>query len=131
MIDHVSIQVSELGSRAQFYAAVLTPLGLRQLVTEENTVGFGKRYPEFWLNLRAGRPGGGTDPGAHVAIRAPSVKAVEDFHRLALIYGGRSDGAPGEWQGAMADYFGAFIVDLDGNRIEALHFTKPLAATSG
>ena len=54
MIDHVSVAVSDLARSAAFYEAVLAPLGLAKLVTRETTVGFGKAYPEFWINLRDG-----------------------------------------------------------------------------
>jgi len=53
MIDHVSVGVSNLERAARFYEAVLAPLGLSRLVTRPATVGFGKSYPEFWINLRA------------------------------------------------------------------------------
>jgi len=52
MIDHVSLQVSDLARSAAFYDAVLLPLGLARMVEREGTIGFGKRYPEVWLNLR-------------------------------------------------------------------------------
>ena len=54
MIDHVSVGVSDLERAARFYEAALAPLGLSRLVTRPATIGFGKAYPEFWINLRAG-----------------------------------------------------------------------------
>ena len=54
MIDHVSVGVSDLERSARFYEATLAPLGLSRLVTRPATIGFGKTYPEFWINLRAG-----------------------------------------------------------------------------
>lgn len=124
MIDHVSIQVRDLERSAAFYRAVLAPLGLTVLADRPATVGFGKRYPEFWLNVR---PEGGpapADTGHHVCLRAPDQRAVEDFHRIALAEGGRDDGAPGERQAAVTTYYGAFIRDPDGNRVEAVTFPK-------
>ena len=125
MIDHISIAVSDLGAAERFYEAVLAPLGMSRLVEREATVGFGKRYPELWLNLRRdmGRVSDGT--GAHVALRARSKEAVIAFHDAAVAAGGRSDGAPGPRQAAMTTYFGAFVRDLDGNKIEALTFPDP------
>jgi catechol 2,3-dioxygenase-like lactoylglutathione lyase family enzyme len=55
MIDHVSIGVSDLGSATAFYQALLATLGHKILKEEPGTVGFGKRYPEFWLNSRPGK----------------------------------------------------------------------------
>ncbi|MFC3677251.1 VOC family protein [Ferrovibrio xuzhouensis] len=127
MIDHVSVPVRDLALSAAFYDAVLAPLLLRRLVERPATVGFGKAYPEFWLNLRPGLPAAPADTGAHVCLRAPDVAAVEAFHTAALHHGGRSDGAPGPRQAAMTEYFGAFIRDPDGNKIEAVTFPRPSA----
>src|SRR5215471_17041090 len=54
MIDHISVGVSDLERSARFYEDALAPLGLSRLVTRPATIGFGKSYPEFWINLRAG-----------------------------------------------------------------------------
>ena len=122
MIDHVSIPVRDLAASAAFYARALAPLGYTQLVERPHTVGFGKRYPEFWLNLRADMGAGPADPGTHIALRALSEEAVRAFHAAALEMGGASDGDPGPRQAAMTTYFGAFIRDPDGNKIEAVTF---------
>ena len=122
MIDHVSVPVADLEASRVFYSRVLKPLGMTLLVERESTVGFGKRYPEFWLNARPGLEPAAPDSGHHVALRARSREAVSAFHRIALAAGGKDAGAPGERQAAMTDYFGAFIFDLDGNKVEALTF---------
>lgn len=124
MIDHLSIAVSDLSRSAAFYEAVLSPLGYSRLVEREKTVGFGKRYPEIWLNHRPGMTPPDADPGSHVCLRADSAEAVTAFHDAALAGGGRSDGAPGLRPAAMTSYFGAFILDFDGNKLEAASFPK-------
>lgn len=124
MIDHVSVGVADLAASAGFYEQVLAPLGLARLVTRDRSVGFGKRYPEFWLNARPGMAPVGDDTGIHVCLRAPDRDAVTAFYERALALGGRCDGAPGDRQAAMTVYFGAFIRDADGNRIEAVTFPK-------
>jgi catechol 2,3-dioxygenase-like lactoylglutathione lyase family enzyme len=124
VIDHVSIPVADLARAGAFYDAVLAPLGLTRLVTRPGSIGFGKRYPEFWLNLRpAVVPVPGS--GAHVCLRAPEEDAVRAFHAAALAHGGADAGAPGPRGAAMTTYFGAFVVDPDGNRIEAASFPRP------
>jgi catechol 2,3-dioxygenase-like lactoylglutathione lyase family enzyme len=125
VIDHVSIAVVDLKKSAAFYAAVLEPLGYRKIADRPASVGFGKSYPEFWLNARPNGAGTADDTGAHVCLRARSVEAVREFHARALANGGRDDGAPGPRKGEMTDYFGAFIRDADGNKIEAM--TVPAA----
>jgi len=121
MIDHVSIPVRDLDVAGRFYDAVLMALGLERLVTREGTIGYGKRYPEFWLNSRPGsRPV--ENPGAHVCLRAPNRSAVEMFHAAALALGATDEGAPGDRQATMTTYFGAFFIDADGNKLEAVTF---------
>src|SRR5690242_17345328 len=124
MIDHVSVAVRDLAAAGTLYEHLLAPLGYTRLVTRPGTIGFGKKYPELWLNARADVPPAVANPGAHIALRAASDAAVSDFHAAALAGGGRSAGEPGPRQAAMTTYFGAFVLDLDGNKIEALSFPK-------
>lgn len=125
MIDHVSLPVRDLAAAARFYQQVLAPLGYTKLVERPHTIGFGKRYPELWLNLRADMPAAPVNPGAHVALRAPSEDAVRAFHAAALAQGGTCEGEPGPRAAAVTTYFGAFIKDADGNKLEAVTFLKP------
>jgi len=122
MLDHVSVPVADLEVSAGFYDKVFQPLGLTRLVERESTIGYGKKYPEFWLNLRPGMSAAAEDTGFHFCLRARSKEAVEAFHEIALANGGQSAGEPGERQAAMTTYFGAFIRDPDGNKIEAVTF---------
>ena len=122
MIDHVSVAVTDLDRAARFYDAVLGALGMTRLAERPTTIGYGKRYPELWLNLRAGMAPIADDTGAHLALRTASEDAVRAFHAAALAQGGRCDGAPGPRQAAMTTYFGAFVRDPDGNKLEAVTF---------
>ncbi len=122
MIDHVSIAVSQLQRSIAFYEQVLSPLGLSKLVERDATAGFGKRYPEFWVNLREGVVGDAADAGAHVCLRAPDTDAVDAFFAAALANGGERDGPPGLRPEYSDTYYAAFIRDLDGNRVEAVTF---------
>lgn len=124
MIDHVSIAVSELQRSAVFYEQVLEPLGLKKLVERQGSIGFGKTYPEFWLNARPAMQPVGEDTGQHICLRAPSKDAVTAFYDRAVLLGGRGDGEPRDRQAAVTVYFGAFIRDPDGNKIEALTIPK-------
>jgi catechol 2,3-dioxygenase-like lactoylglutathione lyase family enzyme len=85
------------------------------------TVGFGKRYSEFWLNHRPDMPMAGP-AGAHVCLRAATAAAVDAFHAAALAEGGESEGAPGLRPQHGDSYYAAFIRDPDGNLIEAVTF---------
>src|SRR5258708_33702767 len=96
MIDHVSIAVRDLDATGRFYEAVLGTLGYAKLRMQADTLGFGKRYPEFWLNHRPGIALPAADTGCHVCVRAADVKAVEAFHAAALQAGGAlRRGGPG------------------------------------
>jgi catechol 2,3-dioxygenase-like lactoylglutathione lyase family enzyme len=123
MIDHVSVPVRDLGKAAAFYKSVLASLGLSKLVVRDATIGFGKTYPEFWINLRNRIPQT-SNPGVHICLRAPSEEAVRAFHAAALANGGADEGEPGPRQGAFTTYFGAFVLDPDGNKLEAVTFPK-------
>jgi catechol 2,3-dioxygenase-like lactoylglutathione lyase family enzyme len=122
MIDHISVGVSDLDRAAKFYEATLAALGLTRLVTRPATVGFGKAYPEFWINLRARMPRVAPESGVHICLRAKTTAEVDAFHAAALSSGGASDGAPGLRPHDRVRYYAAFVVDPDGNRIEAVTF---------
>jgi catechol 2,3-dioxygenase-like lactoylglutathione lyase family enzyme len=123
MIDHVSIAVSDLARAMRFYEAVLGAIGYSALDIRGSTVGFGKKYSEFWLNARPDMAPLPAHPGAHVCLRVRSTELVDAFHAAALGHGGKSDGAPGlRPHDGEGGYYAAFIRDLDGNRIEAVTF---------
>ena len=124
MIDHVSIGVRDLERAAAFYGPVLATLGLTRLREAPTTIGYGKRYPEFWINARPKRAND-DDSGLHVCLRAPSKEAVDAFHAAALEGGATSDGAPGLRPEYNDRYYAAFVVDPDGNKIEAVTFLTP------
>jgi len=123
MIDHISIAVRDLKKSEPFYAAVLKPLGMAKLREwPDAAVGFGKKYPEFWINRRASMSRVSDDSGVHICLRAPDAAAVDAFHAAALKAGGASDGVPGPRPEYHGGYYAAFIRDPDGNRIEAVTF---------
>lgn len=124
MIDHISVAVCDLERAARFYEAALAPLGLARLVTRPATIGFGKAYPEFWINLRPGMKRVEEGSGTHICLRARSPEAVDAFHAAALGAGGASDGAPGLRPHDRVRYYAAFVTDPDGNRIEAVTFPQ-------
>jgi catechol 2,3-dioxygenase-like lactoylglutathione lyase family enzyme len=124
MIDHVSVAVRDLDRATRFYRAVLGAIGYDELEARPLTVGFGKKYPEFWINLRSAMAPVAPDSGAHVGLRVRTTELVDAFHAAALAAGGTSDGAPGLRPQHGEGYYAAFIRDPDGNRIEAVTFQK-------
>jgi catechol 2,3-dioxygenase-like lactoylglutathione lyase family enzyme len=125
MIDHISIAVRDLATAARFYEALLATLGMSKLREwPDAAIGYGKKYPEFWINKRAAMAPVAQDSGVHICLRAASTDAVDAFHAAALGAGGASDGAPGLRAHYHQNYYAAFVRDPDGNRIEAVTFVK-------
>ena len=125
MIDHLGFSVPDLGRATEFYLTALAPLGIFIVmeVSAEQTgegaaVGFGYGgKPFFWIG-EAVRPAG--DQHIHVAFTAKSRTEVDAFYRAAIAAGGRDNGGPGLRPHYHANYYGAFVLDPDGNNIEAV-----------
>ena len=129
MIDHISVAVRDLVIAERFYTAVLAPLGLSKVRDlPDAAIGFGKKYPEFWINKREAMAPVADDSGVHICLRAPDVASVDAFHAAALKEGGASDGEPGPRPHYSNGYYAAFVRDPDGNRIEAVTFVRDKAA---
>jgi catechol 2,3-dioxygenase-like lactoylglutathione lyase family enzyme len=124
MLDHVSVAVLDLRASAEAYEHVLEAAGLARLVNRPATVGFGKKYPEFWLNARPDLRPLPSDTGIHICLRVPDEDAVRAFHAEAMKAGWRDAGAPGPRQAAMTVYYAAFVQDPDGNKLEAATFPR-------
>lgn len=124
MLDHIGFGVADFARSRAFYAAALAPLGIGVVmeVTAEETgaeahAGFGSGdKPFFWIG------GGGRSAGGpvHVAFAASDRATVDAFYRAALSAGGRDNGAPGIRAHYHPNYYGAFVLDPDGNNIEAV-----------
>jgi len=124
MIDHVSVAVRDLAAATRFYESVLAPLGFSKLEQRPATVGFGKTYPEFWINLRREMAPVSPGSGGHICFRARTIEMVDAFHAAALAAGGADDGKSGLRPHHGEGYYAAFIRDHDGNRVEAVTFVK-------
>ena len=122
MLDHISIAVRDLQVAGRFYEAVLATLGYSKMIARPTNIGFGKTYPDFWINLRPNMASPDPDGGVHVCLRASSADVVNAFHAAALQAGGRTDGPPGPRPEYTPGYYAAFILDPDGNRLEAVTF---------
>jgi catechol 2,3-dioxygenase-like lactoylglutathione lyase family enzyme len=119
VIDHVSIGVADLERSRAFYAAALAPLGFSELTQYEagRDAAFGPEgLDDFAISL-VYPPGG----SVHVAFAADSPEQVDAFHAAALAAGGRDNGAPGIRPEYSPGYYGAFVIDPDGNNVEAVH----------
>jgi catechol 2,3-dioxygenase-like lactoylglutathione lyase family enzyme len=116
MFDHIGIKVSNFEASVRFYTAALAPLGQGLCSRDETSAGFGPPgEPALWLYR-----GGASGPGAHLAFRAADRAAVDRFHAASLAAGGRDHGRPGLRKDYSPTYYAAFVLDPDGNNIEAV-----------
>ena len=118
MLDHVGFAVADYRRSKAFYEKALGPLGLTLLMEPAGeAAGFGKNgRPSFWIEAR-GKPVRGR---LHIALRAENHAQVDAFHAAAVEAGGTDNGAPGVRAIYHADYYGAYVLDPDGNNIEAV-----------
>ncbi len=123
MLDHVSIPVADLDRAAAFYDAVLATIGLRRRRERPGAIGYGpetRAAPVFWLLARQGAGSASPGLGLHVSFEAPDRPSVDAFHDTALRCGGRDAGKPGLRPQYTMPFYGAFVIDLDGFKIEAV-----------
>ncbi|MFC4271141.1 VOC family protein [Sneathiella chungangensis] len=122
MLDHVSIGITDRQKSKTFYDAVLSTIGLTKVADYGETVAYGpsRKDPFFWLVEQADI---GRSQGFHCAFRAPDRASIHAFHAAALANGGIDNGGPGK-RDYEENYYAAFVLDPDGNKIEAVCF-KP------
>ena len=123
MLDHVSLPSADLERASAFYDAVLATLGLTRRKQRPGAVGYGppsRPAPVFWILAQA--PTGAARPGSglHVSFQAQDRASVEAFYRTALDSGATGAGEPGPRPEYTQPFFGAFVLDLDGYKIEAV-----------
>ncbi|MEO8557795.1 MAG: VOC family protein [Rhodospirillales bacterium] len=117
MYDHIGLRVKDIEASKKFYAALLAPLGYGLENDGEGYAGFGRKgAPALWLHSTSMKTG----LGGHIAFKAADRKAVDDFHKAGLKAGGQDNGAPGVRTDYSPKYYAAFVIDADGNNLEAV-----------
>lgn len=125
VFSHVTVGSNDMQRSRAFYDAVLTPLGLRRLA-DFGAEGIGYSHPGeeerigFWVLRPYDRGRATVGNGTHVAFLAPSREAVRAFHAAALGAGGKDEGAPGLRPHYHPNYYGAYVRDPDGNKLQAV-----------
>ena len=137
MLDHMTFRVSDIAASKAFYTAALAPLGYRLVVEANygsNMLGFGTpdatqpnghKVDTWFIDGPSPHGGSASTTGCHLCWTAPNRAAVDAFHAAALAHGGLDNGAPGLRPHYHPDYYGAFVIDLDGNNIEAVCHAAP------
>ena len=114
MIDHLGLRTAQFDVMTAFYEQALAPLGFKKLVAYEGDTGFGHDVPVLWISASS-------EPRSsiHLALSSPDKSGVRAFHAAALKAGAKDNGAPGPRDYA-PNYYAAFVIDPDGNNIEAV-----------
>jgi len=127
MVDHMGITVEDFERSREFYEKALAPLGMKLFKGGEAWgvlgtgaddaffIWIGSIHPSYWRESEGHRPGAAP---LHLSLRAPNQEAVDAFYAAAMAAGGRDNGAPGP-RGGLYKYYAAFVLDPDGNNIEA------------
>ena len=119
IVHHISIGTNNFDAASQFYDKVMATLGGKRVFEFPGAVAYGKQFPEFWLQVPIDGSPAASANGVHFCFIAPSKEAVDAFYQAAIEAGGSGDGEPGLRPDYGADYYGAFVRDLDGHKIEA------------
>ncbi|MGE0004795.1 MAG: VOC family protein [Parvibaculaceae bacterium] len=127
IISHVSVGTNRFDEARAFYGKVLAVLGCRIIMEYPGAVAFGRRFPEFWVQKPYDGGEARTGNGIHFGFVAGSKAEVDAFHRAAIASGAGDDGAPGGRADYGEPYYGCFVRDLDGHKIEAAFWDEELA----
>jgi catechol 2,3-dioxygenase-like lactoylglutathione lyase family enzyme len=131
IISHVSVGTNRFAEAKAFYEKVLAVLGCRIVMEHSGAAAFGKQFPEFWVQEPFDGKQAATGNGIHFGFVATSKAEVCAFHKAALAAGGKDDGKPGGREDYGEPYYGCFIRDLDGHKIEAAYWDEDLAKKLG
>ena len=128
IMNHVSLAVSDAEKSLPFYDKVLATVGAVRIMEHDDAVAYGKMFPEFWVHRRP-FDGGKAEVanGVHFAFFANSRDEVHAFYETALAEGGTDDGAPGPRPDYGEPYYGCFVRDPDGHKIEAAFWDESKA----
>jgi catechol 2,3-dioxygenase-like lactoylglutathione lyase family enzyme len=129
MLHHVSIGVRDVERAAKFYDAILGVLGYKRIMEFlPYAIGYGETTPMFWVQLPHNQQVATAGNGVHVSFIARTQTQVDRFHDAAMEQGAQNAGEPGPRPDYSPDYYGAFVYDLDGNKLEATLLPLPKEA---
>jgi catechol 2,3-dioxygenase-like lactoylglutathione lyase family enzyme len=130
IMSHISIGTNAIEKASLFYDAVMATIGAKRIMEYPGAIAYGKEFPEFWLQVPHDGGRAETANGIHFGFIAPSKDAVHAFYMAALENGAKGDGEPGPRPLYGEPYYGCFVRDLDGHKIEAAYWDMELAAKS-
>lgn len=124
VISHVSLGTNDYPRAKAFYDAVLATLQIGCVMAFEGGAGYGRAFPEFWIQSPHDGGRASVGNGVHISFLANTINEVNAFHAKALELGGQDEGQPGYRPEYTPEYYAAFVRDLDGNKIEAMLMVK-------
>jgi catechol 2,3-dioxygenase-like lactoylglutathione lyase family enzyme len=127
ILSHVSLGSNRFEEAAAFYDQTLTTLGCKRIMAHPGAIAWGREYPEFWLQTPIDGQPASIGNGTHIGFFAADKASVDAFHRAALAAGATDEGAPGPREEYGEPYYGCFVCDQDGHKIEAAYLDMKLA----
>jgi len=131
IMSHVSIGTNQPAKALAFYDKVLATIGAKRMLDFPEAVAYGRQHPEFWVHPPCDGKTAGVGNGTHFGFFADSKSQVDAFYKTALEAGATDDGAPGPRPHYGEAYYGCFVRDLDGHKIEATYWDLSLMDNSG
>lgn len=129
VISHVSIGTNDFDSLRAFYLAVMPSVGAKIIMEHPGAVAFGRQFPELWIGIpHDGKPAS-VGNGFHIGFIADNKEQVHSFYEVAIAAGATCDGPPGPRPLYGEPYYGCFVRDPEGHKIEAAFWDEELAAT--
>lgn len=119
IMSHVSVGTNDFEKATAFYDAVLDTIGAKRIMEHLGAVAYGKHFPEFWVQSPHDGCKAAVANGVHFGFMASSKAEVDLFYKIALTEGASDDGAAGPRSDYGPGYYGCFVYDLDGHKIEA------------
>jgi len=128
LMSHVSVGTNDLKKALTFYDAVFTSIGAKRIIDVPDIgAAYGRMYPEFWVQVPHNQKTAETANGVHFAFMVESIEAVQEFYQAAINAGAKDDGEPGPRPEYSDAYYGCFVRDLDGHKIEATFWDQSKA----
>ncbi len=129
-LSHVSLGTNDYARAAEFYDAVMPTIGCYKVMEHGQARAYGRGYPEFWIQQPFNEKLATVANGVHVAFLAKSRSDVDEFHKAGLTAGALDDGPPGPRPMYGEPYYGCFLIDPDGHKIEAMFWDGPLESST-
>lgn len=128
ILGHVSIGTNQFEKAVAFYDRVLATIGAKRIIEIDGfAIAWGKQFPEFWVQKPHDGQVAETANGIHFAFLATSKQMVDDFYSAGIANGARDDGKPGPRVEYSEAYYGCFMRDLEGHKIEAMYWDEATA----